>query len=114
MSNTQFEVDKSLQKPEGVTLVKLGNWAVAIYEIDGVYYATQDGCTHARASLSEGELLEGGLIACPVHGGTFHVPTGKAVDFPCERAIRTYRVVDEGALLKIDLTQPAEAALVEA
>ena len=114
MSNTVFEVDKASLKPEGVTFVKLANWSVAVYQIDGAYYATQDGCTHARASLSEGELLEGGLIACPVHGGTFHVPTGKAVDFPCERAIRTYRVVDQGAVLNIDLTQPAEAAVAEA
>lgn len=65
--------------------------AIAVYNIDGSVYATDDRCTHAMASLTRGEL-EGDCIVCPVHFGTFHVPTGKALCFPVKRDLTTYAV----------------------
>jgi len=69
--------------------------AIAVYNIDGTFYATDDCCTHGLASLAEGEL-EGDIIECNLHFGGFHVPTGKAVYSPCSIDIRTYPVVVEG------------------
>jgi ethylbenzene dioxygenase ferredoxin subunit len=65
---------------------------ICVYNLDGTFYATADLCTHATASLAEGDL-EGDLITCPVHWGQFHIPSGQAVTFPCERALRTYRII---------------------
>ncbi len=65
---------------------------ICVYNLDGKYYATADTCTHATASLAEGDI-EDDLITCPVHWGQFHIPSGKAVTFPCERHLRTYRVI---------------------
>lgn len=65
---------------------------ICVYNLDGTYYATADMCTHATASLAEGDI-EDDLITCPVHWGQFDIRTGKAVTFPCERHLRTYRVI---------------------
>jgi ethylbenzene dioxygenase ferredoxin subunit len=65
---------------------------ICVYNLDGTYYATTDMCTHATASLAEGDI-EDDLITCPVHWGQFHIPSGQAVTFPCERALRTYRII---------------------
>lgn len=65
---------------------------ICVYNLGGQFYATADMCTHATASLAEGDI-EDDLITCPVHWGQFHIPSGQAVTFPCERAIRTYRII---------------------
>lgn len=69
---------------------------LAVYNVDGTYYVTDDECTHAKASLSDG-YLEGTVIECPVHGGQFDVITGKAVKSPCFKPLRTYpaRLVED-------------------
>lgn len=78
---------------------------IAVYNLGGQYYATADLCTHATASLAEGDV-EDDLITCPVHWGQFHIPTGKAQGFPCEIDLKTYPVAVEGeeiyALIAVD------------
>lgn len=64
---------------------------IAVYNLGGQFYATADLCTHATASLAEGDV-EDDMIVCPVHWGQFHIPTGKAQGFPCEIDLRTYPV----------------------
>ncbi|HVX22786.1 MAG TPA: non-heme iron oxygenase ferredoxin subunit [Acidimicrobiales bacterium] len=68
-----------------------GVGCLAVYNIDGRFYATDDGCTHSAGSLSEGDL-EDDVVVCPVHFGMFHVPTGKALGYPAEVDVRTYVV----------------------
>lgn len=68
-----------------------GREPVAVYNISGTYYATADRCTHATASLSEGKL-SGDCVTCPVHNGTFHVPSGSATAFPAKSDLATYAV----------------------
>ena len=64
----------------------------------GEFRLLDDDCTHAIASLSEGRL-EGGVIFCPLHGGSFDIRTGKARSLPCKQALRTYKVsVEDGVV----------------
>ena len=93
-----------------VRKVDVNGCALAVYNLDGTFYATQDGCSHATASLSEGEIVDDECIACPVHDGTFHIPTGQPMSFPCEHAIRTYKVIEEGEDVLVDLDQESDAA----
>ena len=65
--------------------------AIAVYNIEGTFYATDDCCTHGLASLAEG-VIEGENIECNLHFGGFHVPTGKAVFAPCSIDIRTFPI----------------------
>lgn len=72
--------------------------AIALFNVGGRIYATQDECTHGRASLSEG-YVEGEEIECPLHQGVFNVRTGEAVNRPCVVPIRTYHVrIDDGVV----------------
>ncbi|MBS7843077.1 non-heme iron oxygenase ferredoxin subunit [Pseudomonas fluorescens] len=82
---------------------------ICVYNLDGRFYATADTCTHATASLAEGDM-EDELITCPVHWGQFDIRTGQAVTFPCERHLRTYRVIvtDGGVFADVE-SQSVEA-----
>jgi 3-phenylpropionate/trans-cinnamate dioxygenase ferredoxin subunit len=82
--------------PPGATYqAVVGETEIAIYNVDGELYATQDTCSHEEASLSGGELF-GHQIECPLHGARFDIRTGKALTLPAVYPIKTYpvRVVD--------------------
>jgi nitrite reductase/ring-hydroxylating ferredoxin subunit len=72
---------------------------VCLYKLGNDYFATSNRCTHGNASLSDGLLLAGGLIECPLHEGTFNIRTGAPVAAPCTSAIRTYELkVQDGSI----------------
>jgi nitrite reductase/ring-hydroxylating ferredoxin subunit len=91
MSEAVFLCKASEIAVGSVKKVELDSGAVAIFNIEGSYYVTDDRCTHGLSSLSEG-ILDGDIIECSLHFGGFHVPTGKAVLPPCSIALRTYQV----------------------
>ena len=67
----------------------------------GEFYVTDDQCTHATASLSEGDYFDD-TVSCPLHWGEFNIITGEATAAPCKKPLRTYRVLLEGDDLYID------------
>lgn len=69
---------------------------LALYRIDGDYYATDDVCTHQFALLSDG-YLEDGCIECPLHQARFDIRSGKALCAPATTDLRTYALKVEGA-----------------
>ena len=69
--------------------------AVLIANVDGVIHACDDICSHAYASLSEGDL-NGSEVECPLHGALFNVTTGEALTPPAEAPIKIYQVQVEG------------------
>jgi naphthalene 1,2-dioxygenase system ferredoxin subunit len=75
---------------------------VALYELDGAIYATDDICTHAYAKLSDG-WVERGEIECPLHAGRFDIKTGKATAPPCVDDVKTYPVRVEGDEIQVQL-----------
>lgn len=54
---------------------------VAVYNIEGKYYAIGINCPHAGVVITRG-IIEGSLITCPGHGYKFDIITGKCVDDP--------------------------------
>jgi naphthalene 1,2-dioxygenase system ferredoxin subunit len=78
----------------------VGGVPVAVYEVDGTYFATSNRCTHGRARLSSG-YLEGYLIECPVHQGLFDIRTGEAKGPPCTEPLPTFPVRQEGEYLLV-------------
>ncbi|HTJ98009.1 MAG TPA: non-heme iron oxygenase ferredoxin subunit, partial [Bordetella sp.] len=73
---------------------------VALYNLDGTFHATHDVCTHALAHLSDG-YIDGDCVECPLHAGVFHIPTGKPVSGPVQKAIRIYPVKVENEVVFI-------------
>jgi 3-phenylpropionate/trans-cinnamate dioxygenase ferredoxin subunit len=65
---------------------------IAVFHVDGEFYATSDWCTHERASLSEGWVHDDCTIECPWHAAKFCLRTGKALSAPASVALTTYRV----------------------
>ncbi len=83
---------------------------ICVYNKDGTFYATADQCTHATASLAEGEFYDD-VVSCPVHWGEFNILTGEAISFPCEIDLRTYRIIVEGDDVYADTEQESEEAI---
>ncbi len=82
--------------------VRVGTRQIALYNLAGRFYATDDLCTHAEASLSDG-FLEGEEIECPLHQGRFHVPTGRALCIPVTEDVATFPVRVEGDDVLVDV-----------
>ena len=85
---------------------EVGTNVIAIYNVGGTFYATDNECTHGAASLAEG-ILEDGIIECTLHFGAFNVKTGEAVQAPCFTALRTYKVVVQDGQVMVDLDKTA-------
>ena len=75
---------------------------IALYEMDGQLFATDDICTHAYAKLSDG-WMEKGEIECPLHAGRFDIKTGKATAPPCIDDVKSYPVRVEGGEIQVKL-----------
>ena len=75
---------------------------LALYDIEGQVFATDDICTHAYAKLSDG-WFDKGEIECPLHAGRFDARTGKATAPPCVDDIKTYPTRVEGGEIQVKL-----------
>ncbi|MGB0637136.1 MAG: non-heme iron oxygenase ferredoxin subunit [Gammaproteobacteria bacterium] len=73
---------------------------IAIYNLDGEYFATDDTCTHGSASMAEGDI-DGSEVYCPFHMGAFDIRTGEPTVAPCSVPLKTYDVVIEDGYLFI-------------
>ncbi len=62
--------------PGGSKVVEIKDQVVAIFNMQGEFYALDNTCPHQGGPLGEGYLEEGGVISCPWHGWTFDVKTG--------------------------------------
>jgi nitrite reductase/ring-hydroxylating ferredoxin subunit len=95
---------KTSDVPDGeVRAFSLAGTPIAIYHLDGAFYATEDRCSHGLASLSEG-IIDGDVIECPLHFGAFNIRTGAAAAPPCSIAIKTYEVREQGGEILVGVT----------
>lgn len=68
---------------------------IIVVNIDGNFYAMNDTCTHAGASLSEGNL-DGHVVTCGWHGAKFDCKTGNLSAFPAKiKDLQSYKVTVE-------------------
>jgi nitrite reductase/ring-hydroxylating ferredoxin subunit len=82
-------------EPGNARCIEAAGHYIALYNVDGTFYATDDECSHAEASLSDG-WLEDYEITCPLHGSAFDVRTGRPLCLPATKPVRTYPVRVEG------------------
>lgn len=76
-------------------VVEVGDDRVLLANVEGTVYACDDICSHAFASLSEGDL-NGAEVECPLHGSAFNVTTGEVNEPPADEKIKTYQLRIEG------------------
>lgn len=89
-------------QPGQVNTFVVNGHRIALCNVAGTYFATQDLCTHDRGPLGEGELIEY-EIECPRHGGHFDARTGQATVRPPIKPIRTFPVRVEGDEIQVAL-----------
>lgn len=78
--------------------LEIDDTLIAVFNLDGEYYAVENVCTHEYAELTEGEV-RGGVVACPLHGAEFDLRTGEALSPPAYEPLATFEVrVCEGAV----------------
>lgn len=93
----------SIPEGEGRAVQIDGLEPIAIFNVGGSYFVTQDTCSHAKASLTEG-WLEGHEVCCPVHDGRFDIRTGKPLCFPVTDPIRTFASENRSGEIWADLS----------
>ena len=74
---------------------------VAVFNLDGEYFVTDDACTHGPGSLGEG-YVDGDVVECNFHGGQFNIRTGEVVAPPCMEPVKTYRARVENGMVVIE------------
>jgi len=72
--------------------VEAGPLVLAVFNVDGAFYVTDDACTHGPGQLSEG-FVEGDVVECNFHGGQFNIRTGEVVGPPCMVPVKTYQTI---------------------
>jgi nitrite reductase/ring-hydroxylating ferredoxin subunit len=81
--------------------IENGQLVLAVFNLDGEYFVTDDACTHGPGSLSEG-CIDGDIVECDFHNGAFNIRTGDVAAAPCMVPVKTYRtVVDEDGFVSI-------------
>jgi nitrite reductase/ring-hydroxylating ferredoxin subunit/hemoglobin-like flavoprotein len=85
-----------------MTRVMLGKTAIAVYNVGGSYYATEDACTHVGGPLSEGKL-DGDTVICPWHASCFDVTNGQVLQGPAKKPLRCYQVTASGDVGRVAL-----------
>lgn len=98
-----IKVCKTEDVPEGTSLrVENPEGALAVHNVDGTFYVTQDRCTHDDWSLADG-YLEDGIIECTLHWAKFCVRTGKVKAPPACQALKIYPVQVNGDDIEVDV-----------
>jgi nitrite reductase/ring-hydroxylating ferredoxin subunit len=85
----------------GALKVETNGLILAVFNLDGEIYVTDDACTHGPGSLSEGEIY-GDRVECNFHKGEFNIKTGEVVAPPCMIALMTYKVTIKNGKVYID------------
>jgi 3-phenylpropionate/trans-cinnamate dioxygenase ferredoxin component len=75
---------------------------IAVFNVAGTFFALDDTCPHAGASLATG-YVEGGKVGCPWHGADFDLRTGAVLCPPARGNVASYRVIVEGDEVKVEL-----------
>ncbi len=83
-------------------LVEIGDKKIALFNVDGAYYAIDDTCTHRGGPLSEGEL-EGAEVTCPWHGAIYNVTTGAVIGGPAPQNVTAYKVRVVGSDIEVEV-----------
>ncbi|MGE5624309.1 MAG: non-heme iron oxygenase ferredoxin subunit [Bacillota bacterium] len=73
---------------------------VAVFNIEGNFYAIEDVCTHDGGILTGGPV-NGCIITCPRHGATFDVRTGEALSAPAYEPTASFPVRVENGMVQV-------------
>jgi nitrite reductase/ring-hydroxylating ferredoxin subunit len=100
---TRLELCNTADVAPGTALkVEAGELTLAVFNVGGEFFVTDDLCTHGPGSLSEG-CIEDDVVECNFHNGQFNIRTGEVVLPPCMVSVKTYPVlvVDDKVTIEV-------------
>ncbi len=103
---TWVEVGRLEDVPPGhAARVEIDEVPVAIFNVDGEFFCLDDTCSHAEASLSDGDLdISRCVIECPLHGSAFDLRTGDPLSLPAVEPVRVHHIDTEGGIIRVALS----------
>ena len=87
--------------PGECKVAQVDDKAIALYNVDGKFYATDNTCLHRGGPLGEGSL-EGSVVTCPLHGWQYDVTNGSNTANP-SISVAAYPVKVEGDSIMVKL-----------
>ena len=90
--------------------IQNGHSAVAVFRIGDEVHAIDDRCSHAEASLAEGDVFDT-EVECPRHGAAFDFTTGKALTLPATQPVSVFATEVRDGQVFIEI--PDEETAVE-
>ena len=88
--------------PGSGKVVEAEGCSIALFNVEGKFYAIDNTCTHRGGPLGEGEL-NGEIVTCPWHGANFNVKTGAVIRPPAGTGVRSFVVKVEAGDLLVEL-----------
>ena len=76
--------------------------SIALFNVDGRFFALDNTYTHRGGPLAEGEI-SGHEVTCPWHGATFDIRTGEVVGPPAPRAVARYCIRVTGTEVEVEV-----------
>ncbi|MGE0585183.1 MAG: non-heme iron oxygenase ferredoxin subunit [Flavobacteriaceae bacterium] len=85
---------------EDATVVAVDGEPVALFHVEGAFYAIDDRCPHEKAARLSDGYLDGMSIECPMHQACFDIRSGKVLSPPAKEDVGCYDVqVSDGQIL---------------
>jgi 3-phenylpropionate/trans-cinnamate dioxygenase ferredoxin subunit len=91
-SDWVFVAEAAAIAPGHYETIDIDGTIVAVFNVNGEFYAIEDVCTHDGTVLTSGNPIEGDEIVCPRHGARFCVRTGEALSPPAYEPTSTFPV----------------------
>src|SRR5271170_3973464 len=103
------EVASIEQLPPGRgTVVRVKDRDVALFNVDGTFYAIEDACLHHGMSLGMSKL-EGNIVTCRGHGWKYDVTTGSTYPVP-GTGVAAYAVKVADGKIMVAIDEPSNPA----
>jgi len=83
-------------------MVEVSGKKIALFNVEGSFYAIDDTCTHRGGPLSEGSL-DGKQVTCPLHGAIYDVTSGEVLGPPAPQGVGRYNVRVEGGDIEVEV-----------
>ena len=101
------EVGRIEEVPPGhAARVEIGDVPVAIFNVDGEFFCVDDTCTHAEASLRDGDLdISRCAIECPLHGSAFDLRTGDPLSLPAVEPVHVHHIDISDGVIRVALNE---------
>ena len=86
--------------PGAYKVVDIDDVEIAVFNVDGDFYALEDVCTHDGEKLTGGPV-QGDQVTCPRHGARFCIKTGAVLCPPAYQPVTTFPVRLENGVIQV-------------